>query len=86
MGQHVLSQTVRSSGLFCSLFDPQEAHLGAKVESISNMRKEVVWITGGTGRHRGPVLHHVVMDVLWKDATLLQENPVGESDVHMWLG
>lgn len=55
--------------------------MGAKVETVSNVRKEVVWITGGTGRHRRPVLRHVVMDVLWKDATLLKENPWSEGTV-----
>lgn len=57
--------TIGQVRLLCCLSDPQEAQLDAKVLSISDMGKEVVWVTGAAGRHAGSVHHHVVMDVFW---------------------
>lgn len=65
---------LRSAGLFSALLDPQETHLGAEVDSVSDVGEEVVGIAGGAGRHGGPGGLRVVVDVFWKDAALLEEN------------
>ena len=57
-------------------FDPQEAHLGAEVDPVSDVGEEGLRVTGGAGRHTRPVCHHVVMDVLRQDPALFQENSV----------
>lgn len=57
--------TIRQFRLLRCLSDPQEAQLGAKVLSISDMGKEVVWVTGAAGCHAGSVHHRVVVDVFW---------------------
>jgi len=64
---------LRSSPLF-SFFDPQEAHLGAEVESVSDVGEEMFRETRGAGCHAGPIGHCVVMDVLRQDASSLEKN------------
>lgn len=76
----------RALDLFSWLFDPQEAHLGAEVGSVSDVREVVFRVTGGAGRHAGPVRHRVVVDVLGQDSAFLEEDSVGEPDVDMWFG
>lgn len=69
--------TILSAGgwaCFLVFLDPQEAHLGAKVESVSDAGEEGFGVTRSAGRHTGPVCHCVIMDVLWQDPTLLEEN------------
>lgn len=61
---------------FPVFLDPQESHLGAEVDPISDVGEEVFRVTGGAGCHTGPVHHHVVMDVLRQDPALFQENSV----------
>lgn len=61
-------------GLFCRFFDPQEAHLGAEVKPVPDVGEEEFRVTGGAGRHTGPVRHRVVMDVFRQDPTFLEED------------
>lgn len=62
-------------GPFPRLLDPQEAHLGAEVESVSDVREEGLGVAGGAGRHAGPTGRRVVVDVFRQDAAFLKEDP-----------
>lgn len=62
------------SRLLSSLFDPQETQLGAEVGSVSDVGEEVFRVTGGAGRHTGPVRHHVIVDVFRQDPGFLEED------------
>lgn len=53
--------------------DPQETQLGAEVGSISDVG-EVFGVTGGAGRHRGPLRHRVVVYVLGRDPAFFEED------------
>lgn len=84
---HPVLSRIQSCGL-CSrdvppsaVSDPQEAHLGSKIGSVPDVGEEGVRVTGGAGRHAGPLRHCVVMDVFWQDAALLQENSGTGSDL-----
>lgn len=57
------------------LFDPYEAYLSAKVKTISNMGEEGVRMAGGAEGDVGSVCHCIILDVLWEEATILQEDP-----------
>lgn len=71
-------------GPFCRFFDPQEAHLGAEVGSVSDVGEEELGVTGGAGRHAGPVRHRVVVDVLRQDAAFLEEDSgAGDKMFHL---
>lgn len=63
----------RRCRLACRLSDPQEAHLGAEVGSVPDVREEGLGVTGGAGRHAGPLRRRVVMDVFRQDAASLKE-------------
>ncbi len=72
----------RKSALLLRLFDPQEAHLSAEVWSVSDMGEKGFRVTGGAGRHAGPLRHCVVMDVFRQDAASLKQNPDEGSLIH----
>lgn len=64
-----------AGGSVCSaVSDPQEAQLGAEIRPVSDVREEVLCVTGSAGRHAGSIHHHVIVDVLGQDATSLQQN------------
>lgn len=67
--------TCRRRGLFLRPFDPQEAHLGAEVQSVPDVGKEGLRVAGSAGRDAGPLRHGVVVDVFRQDAASLKENP-----------
>lgn len=50
-------------GVTWRLLEPQVAHLGAKVGSISDVGEEEFRVTGSAGRDEGAVLHLVVVDI-----------------------
>lgn len=62
---------------FSCFFDPQEAHLRAKVKAVSDVGEEVFRVARGAGCHAGPACHRVVVDVLRQDAAVLEENSGG---------